>query len=106
MSVPASETFLQLTYSVSIGLEFPAMYSAMSAQKRLAVTVFPVPTPPVRYAEHALPDIASGLNSVSSLASWASRCTRFLGTNAKSRTDPSRITADFLSNMIGSCCSV
>ena len=40
-------------------------YSVMSAQNLFAVTVLPVPTPPVRNAVHALPSLASGVNRVS-----------------------------------------
>lgn len=52
----------------------------MSSQNLLAVTVFPVPTPPVRNAVHPRPSAARGRNSVSSLAICSSRWTRFLGT--------------------------
>ena len=46
----------------------------------VAVTVFPVPTLPVRNAVHGRPDSARGLKSVSSLAICSSLWTRFLGT--------------------------
>ncbi len=49
---PASELFLQLMYTVSILRPFLNRYALRSSQKRLAVTVFPVPTPPVRNAVH------------------------------------------------------
>ena len=52
----------------------------MSSQNLLAVTVFPVPTPPVRNAVHARPSMASGRKSVSILAICSSRWTRVLGT--------------------------
>lgn len=79
-SAPASETFLQFTKTVSSGRPCSAMYADMSSQNLRAVAVFPVPTPPVRKAEHARLSPASGRNSVSSLAICSSRCTRFLGT--------------------------
>ena len=56
------------------------MYSARSELNLDAVAVFPVPTLPVRYAVHARPDSASGLNRVSSLDICSSLCTRFFGT--------------------------
>ncbi len=56
------------------------MCSDRSEQKRLAVAVFPVPTPPVRNAEHWRPCSASGLNSISSLDICSSRCTSLVGT--------------------------
>lgn len=51
----------------------------MSAQNLRAVTVLPVPTPPVRNAVHGRPSRASGLNSVSRRENWASLWTRSLG---------------------------
>ena len=46
----------------------------------VAVTVFPVPTLPVRNAVQGRPDSARGLNSVSSLAICSSLWTRLAGT--------------------------
>ena len=79
-STPASELLRQFTYTVSMALPDLDMYSARSELNLDAVAVFPVPTLPVRYAVHARPDSASGLNRVSSLDICSSLCTRFLGT--------------------------
>ncbi len=97
--VPASLEFLQFTYIVSAGLPLAARYSHMSAQNLLAVTVFPVPTPPHSSAEHWRPSMANGRNRVSSLESCSSRWTRSWGMYEKSRTDPSRMMTDLLSNI-------
>lgn len=50
---------------VSSGEFLELQYSVRSAQNLFAVTVFPVPTPPVRKALHALPSLARGVKSVS-----------------------------------------
>ena len=71
----------------------------MSRQNLRAVTVFPVPTPPVRNAVHWRPSRASGRNSVSRRESCPSLLTRLFGMYAKSRTDPSRMIVDLRSNM-------
>ena len=70
----------QFTYTVSMALPDLDIYSARSELNLDAVAVFPVPTLPVRYAVHARPDSASGLNRVSSLDICSSLCTRFFGT--------------------------
>lgn len=55
------------------------MKSDMSMQNLRAVTVFPVPTPPVRNAVHWRPSAASGRNSVSRRDLWTSLWTRSRG---------------------------
>lgn len=83
----------------SIGLPLEAMNAAISAQNLRAVTVFPVPTLPVRKAVHCLPSRAMGRNRVSSLSICSSRWTRSFGMYAKSRTEPSRMIVAAFSNM-------
>ncbi len=55
-------------------------YDLRSSQKRLAVAVFPVPTPPVRNAVHERFWSARGRNSSSRRDICSSRCTRAFGT--------------------------
>ncbi len=77
---PASELFLQLMYTVSIRRPFLNRYALRSSQKRLAVTVFPVPTPPVRNAVQERPWSARGRNRSSMRDICSSRWIRAFGT--------------------------
>ena len=79
-STPASDVLRQLMYTESMGLPALAMYSVRSALNLAAVTVFPVPTLPVRNAVQDLPLSASGLNRVSRRAICDSLWTRLPGT--------------------------
>ena len=72
--------FLQFTSMVSSGVPLELQYSVISAQKRLAVTVFPVPTPPVRNAVQARPSLARGVKRSSRVWSCSSLLTSTFGT--------------------------